>query len=123
MREGKNREVKNVLGHLGLAVNRLIRVSFGPFQLGELPEGAVEEVRTRHLREQLGERIAARGGRGFRRADRGARAASRRRRLVAHPEARAPRASKGDGADGRRRSGDSGARPASRAAQARGHLG
>ena len=35
MREGKNREVKNVLGHLGLAVNRLIRVSFGPFQLGE----------------------------------------------------------------------------------------
>ena len=36
MREGKNREVKNVLGHLGLAVNRLIRVSFGPFQLGEL---------------------------------------------------------------------------------------
>ena len=59
MREGKNREVKNVLGHLGLAVNRLIRVSFGPFQLGELPEGAVEEVRTRHLREQLGEKIAA----------------------------------------------------------------
>src|SRR5262245_10441810 len=58
MREGKNREVKNVLGHLGLAVNRLIRVSFGPFQLGELPEGAVEEVRTRHLREQLGERVA-----------------------------------------------------------------
>jgi len=59
IREGKNREVKNVLGHLGLAVNRLIRISFGPFQLGELPEGAVEEVRTRHLREQLGERISA----------------------------------------------------------------
>jgi 23S rRNA pseudouridine2605 synthase len=58
MREGKNREVKNVLGHLGLAVNRLIRVSFGPFQLGVLEEGAVEEVRTRHLREQLGEKIA-----------------------------------------------------------------
>jgi 23S rRNA pseudouridine2605 synthase len=59
IREGKNREVKKVLGHLGLAVNRLIRTSFGPFQLGELREGAVEEVRTRHLREQLGERIAA----------------------------------------------------------------
>jgi 23S rRNA pseudouridine2605 synthase len=59
MREGKNREVKNVLGHLGLRVNRLIRVSFGPFQLGELPEGGLEEVHTRHLREQLGERIAA----------------------------------------------------------------
>src|SRR5205807_3241073 len=51
MREGKNREVKNVLGHLGLAVNRLIRVSFGPFQLGELPPGAVEEIKTRTLRE------------------------------------------------------------------------
>jgi 23S rRNA pseudouridine2605 synthase len=65
MREGKNREVKNVLGHLGLAVNRLIRVSFGPFQLGDLPEGAVEEVRTRTLRDQLGERIAARAGADF----------------------------------------------------------
>ncbi len=39
-------------------VNRLIRVSFGPFQLGDLEEGKVEEIRTRHLREQLGERIA-----------------------------------------------------------------
>jgi 23S rRNA pseudouridine2605 synthase len=58
IREGKNREVRNVLEHLGLRVNRLIRISFGPFQLGDLPEGAVEEVRTRHLREQLGERIA-----------------------------------------------------------------
>jgi 23S rRNA pseudouridine2605 synthase len=65
MREGKNREVKNVLGHLGLAVNRLIRVSFGPFQLGELPEGAVDEVRTRHLREQLGERVATAVGLDF----------------------------------------------------------
>src|SRR5262249_4521238 len=62
IREGKNREVRNVLGHLGLEVARLIRVSFGPFQLGELAVGAVEEVRTRHLREQLGERIAARAG-------------------------------------------------------------
>jgi 23S rRNA pseudouridine2605 synthase len=57
MREGKNREVKNVLGHLGLAVNRLIRVSFGPFHLGDLPEGAVDEVVSRVLREQLGEKI------------------------------------------------------------------
>src|ERR1700733_5009315 len=59
IREGKNREVRNVLGHLGLAVTRLIRVSFGPFQLGELAEGEVEEVPPRVLREQLGERIAA----------------------------------------------------------------
>jgi 23S rRNA pseudouridine2605 synthase len=65
MREGKNREVKNVLGHLGLAVNRLIRVSFGPFQLGDLPEGAVEEVKTRILRDQLGERITALSGADF----------------------------------------------------------
>jgi 23S rRNA pseudouridine2605 synthase len=65
IREGKNREVKNVLGHLGLAVNRLIRVSFGPFRLGELAVGAIEEVRTRTLREQLGERVAALAGADF----------------------------------------------------------
>ena len=65
IREGKNREVKNVLGHLGLAVNRLIRVSFGPFQLGELAEGEIEEVKTRTLREQLGERLAALAGVDF----------------------------------------------------------
>jgi 23S rRNA pseudouridine2605 synthase len=59
IREGKNREVRNVLRHLDLQVNRLIRVSFGPFQLRELAEGAVEEVRTRVLREQLGERVVA----------------------------------------------------------------
>jgi 23S rRNA pseudouridine2605 synthase len=58
IREGKNREVRNVLGHLGLEVARLIRISFGPFQLGELAEGAVEEISTRTLREQLGERVA-----------------------------------------------------------------
>jgi 23S rRNA pseudouridine2605 synthase len=65
IREGKNREVKNVLGHLGLAVNRLIRVSFGPFRLGDLAVGAIEEVRTRTLREQLGERVAALAGADF----------------------------------------------------------
>jgi 23S rRNA pseudouridine2605 synthase len=59
MREGKNREIRNVLRALGLQVNRLIRVSFGPFQLGELPDGAVEEVKTRTLRDQLGPRLAA----------------------------------------------------------------
>jgi 23S rRNA pseudouridine2605 synthase len=59
IREGKNREVRTVLAHLGLEVTRLIRVSFGPFQLAELAEGAVEEVRTRVLREQLGERLIA----------------------------------------------------------------
>src|SRR4051812_38454884 len=59
IREGKNREVRNVLEHIGLQVNRLIRLSFGPFQLGDLAEGATEEVNTRALRDQLGERITA----------------------------------------------------------------
>jgi 23S rRNA pseudouridine2605 synthase len=57
IREGKNREVRNVMAHLGLEVNRLIRISYGPFQLAELGEGQVEEIKTRVLREQLGERI------------------------------------------------------------------
>ena len=54
IREGKNREVRKVLAHIGLKVNRLIRISFGPFQLGELEPGKVEEVPTRVLREQIG---------------------------------------------------------------------
>lgn len=59
IREGKNREVRNVMAHLGLEVNRLIRISYGPFQLAEIAEGEVEEVKTRVLREQLGDKIAA----------------------------------------------------------------
>jgi 23S rRNA pseudouridine2605 synthase len=65
IREGKNREVRNVLGHLGLSVTRLIRVSVGPFQLGELDEGQVEEVRTRVLREQLGDKLVRLSGADF----------------------------------------------------------
>jgi 23S rRNA pseudouridine2605 synthase len=57
LREGKNREIKNVFGALGLDVNRLIRVSYGPFQLGELPEGHAQEIRGRTLRDQLGPRL------------------------------------------------------------------
>jgi len=54
IKEGKNREVRKIMEHLGLQVTRLIRVSFGPFQLGKLPRGGVEEVPRRILRESLG---------------------------------------------------------------------
>ncbi len=65
IREGKNREIRNVVDALGLQANRLIRISFGPFQLGELREGDVAEVKTRVLREQLGERVVAEAGCDF----------------------------------------------------------
>jgi 23S rRNA pseudouridine2605 synthase len=54
LREGKNREVRRICEHLGWAVGRLIRLAFGPFQLGDLPRGAVEPVPAKVLREQLG---------------------------------------------------------------------
>ena len=83
LREGKNREVKNVLMALGLEVNRLIRVSFGPFQLGDLPVGGIEVVKARVLKDQLGKKLAekaeadfdsehARGGLAVRNAARAA---------------------------------------------------
>jgi len=59
VREGKNHEIKNILGALGLTVTRLIRTSFGPFQLADLEPGAVLEVRGRILRDQLGARLVA----------------------------------------------------------------
>src|SRR5882672_2200336 len=65
IREGKNREVRNVLRHLDLHVARLIRVSFGPFQLGELAEGEIAEVPTRVLRDQLGEKLTKAAGVDF----------------------------------------------------------
>jgi len=54
LREGKNREIRRAMEAVGLTVNRLIRISFGPFQLGNLPEGAVDEVKPKIVRDQLG---------------------------------------------------------------------
>ena len=54
LREGKNREIRRAMDHIGLTVNRLIRTSYGPFRLNELQPGEVEEVRPKVLREQLG---------------------------------------------------------------------
>jgi 23S rRNA pseudouridine2605 synthase len=59
LREGKNREVRRVLEHVGLQVNRLIRVAYGPFQLGHLPKRSVEEVPPKVLREQVGALVDA----------------------------------------------------------------
>jgi len=58
LREGKNREVRKILASLELDVNRLIRVSFGPFQLLDLKPGTVEQVRRKTLIDQLGPRLA-----------------------------------------------------------------
>jgi 23S rRNA pseudouridine2605 synthase len=54
LREGKNREIRRAMSDIGLTVNRLIRVSYGPFQLGQLKTGEVEEVRRKVMRDQLG---------------------------------------------------------------------
>ena len=58
IREGKNREVRKILEHLGLTVNRLIRVSFGPFQLLDLAPGSVEQVKRKTLADQIGPKMA-----------------------------------------------------------------
>jgi 23S rRNA pseudouridine2605 synthase len=65
LREGKNREVRKVLEQLGLQVNRLIRVAYGPFELGDLEDGTVAEVETEDLRKTLGPDIAAQANADF----------------------------------------------------------
>ncbi len=54
LKEGKNREIRRALETVGFSVSRLIRISYGPFQLGDLARGAVEEIRPKILRDQLG---------------------------------------------------------------------
>lgn len=65
LREGKNREIRNVLRALGLQVNRLMRTAYGPFQLGALKEGETEELELSVLRDQLG-RLYPLDARGYR---------------------------------------------------------
>ncbi len=59
LREGRNREIRRILEHLGLAVNRLIRISYGPFHLGSLPKRRIAEVSPKVMREQLGHLLPA----------------------------------------------------------------
>ncbi|MGD1877919.1 MAG: pseudouridine synthase [Kiloniellaceae bacterium] len=70
LREGKNREVRKICAHLGLYVNRLIRVAYGPFTLGKLPKRALDEVDTPRLRQALGleDKAKKKLGKGFARA-------------------------------------------------------
>jgi len=56
--EGKNREIRKLMKSVGLEVARLIRLSYGPFQLGSLKKGEVKEVSQKVLREQLGGKVA-----------------------------------------------------------------
>jgi 23S rRNA pseudouridine2605 synthase len=90
IREGKNREVRKVLESFGLKVNRLIRIAYGPFELGALEDGAVEEIETATLKKALGPEIAAQARADFE-------GPMEDESSFRHPEARAKRASKGDG--------------------------
>ena len=54
IREGKNREIRRVMNYLGYDVNRLIRISFGPFQIKNLASGEIQEIKNKILNEQLG---------------------------------------------------------------------
>jgi 23S rRNA pseudouridine2605 synthase len=99
LREGKNREIRRAMAEVGLTVNRLIRVSYGPFRLNQMQPGDVVEVKQKVLREQLGE------GAGERRKPRApdTRHTPRRGARDGTEAPRRPRAPQGDrAADGHR---------------------
>ena len=58
LKEGKNREIRKVMAHLGLQVSRLIRTAYGPFQLGDLPPGSAEEVTQEILKKKVADYFA-----------------------------------------------------------------
>lgn len=96
LREGKNREVKKVLAHLGLSTNRLIRISYGPFQLGEMPAGAIREVKGKVLRDQLGEKLTRAAEADFTAPVRPIGSTGPRAKATARPKARAKPARRED---------------------------
>jgi 23S rRNA pseudouridine2605 synthase len=108
LREGKNREVRKICAHLGLAVNRLIRIAYGPFSLGKLPKRALDEVEPARLRQALGleEKDTKKRGKGFAKArpkpnrpgsKRGFKHRREAAETAAEPAARKPAAKKASG--------------------------
>ncbi|MCW2244434.1 23S rRNA pseudouridine2605 synthase [Azospirillum fermentarium] len=92
IKEGKNREIRKVMETLGLVVTRLIRIAYGPFQLGKLDEGAVEEVPKRVLKDQLARFFAAQSGEDAEPSKPAAKASPKPARRPAAPKAASPRA-------------------------------
>jgi 23S rRNA pseudouridine2605 synthase len=89
--EGKNREIRKLMEALGLSVNRLIRVNYGPFALGDLPAGSAAEIPPKILRETLGGTVRdslpsmAEEGRERRRRERGESTAPAKAKPAAKP--------------------------------------
>lgn len=73
LREGKNREIRKLMEAMGVVVNRLLRISYGPFQLGTLKPGKVEEVKQRIVRDQMGLRETPKGPMGAKASPKGKR--------------------------------------------------
>ena len=114
IREGKNREVRKVLESLGLKVNRLIRVAFGPFDLGDLDDGMVREIETSELRAKLGEQIVTDSGADFDAPiveDKPEQQPPRHARENRRPEHRSKERSRSDKKTARRRDRSGGPRP------------
>ncbi len=109
LREGKNREIRRAMAELGFEVNRLIRVSYGPFRLGELKSGEVEEIKSRVLRDQLGLEAATEGH-----AEPKPKAPFKGKRKKAPPKGAAPGGAHRVGSRTDRPSGQSGERPAAK---------